>query len=78
MRTIEGIKALHEQANKIVSVHSMKIVGAHHEENLPAKIPYIMMWQYWLGNNKPKKAFRLILNTFKKLLQNLKKIFIFY
>jgi len=39
----------------------------------PAKIPYITMWQYWLGNTKPKKAFRLILNTFKKLLQNLKK-----
>jgi len=32
------------------------------------------MWQYWLGNTKPKKAFRLILNAFKKLLQNLKKI----
>jgi len=32
-----------------------------------------MMWQYWLGNTKPKKAFRLILNAFKKLLQNFKK-----
>jgi len=40
----------------------------------PAKIPYITIWQYWLGNTKPKKAYRLILNTFKKLLQNLKKI----
>jgi len=39
----------------------------------PAKIPYIMMWQSWLGNTKPKKAFRLILNPFKKLLQNFKK-----
>jgi len=28
------------------------------------------MWQYWLGNTKLKKAFRLILNVFKKLLQN--------
>jgi len=40
----------------------------------PAKIPYIMIWQYWLGNTKPKKAFRLILNALKKLLQNFKKI----
>jgi len=39
----------------------------------PAKIPYITIWQYWLGNTKSKKAFKLILNTFKKLLQNLKK-----
>jgi len=39
----------------------------------PAKIPYITMWQHWLGNTKPKIAFRLILNAFKKLLQNLKK-----
>jgi len=40
----------------------------------PTKIPYIMIWQHWLGNTKPKKAkkaFRLILNAFKKLLQNL-------
>jgi len=39
----------------------------------PAKIPYIMMWPHWLGNTKPKKAFRLILNDFKKLLQNFKR-----
>jgi len=39
----------------------------------PAKIPHLTMWQYWLGNTKPKKAYRLILNAFKKLLQNLKK-----
>jgi len=39
----------------------------------PAKIPYITIWQYWLGNTKPKKAFRLILNPFKKLLQNFLK-----
>jgi len=37
------------------------------------KIPNITIWQYWLGNTKPKKAFRLILNTFKKFLQNFKK-----
>jgi len=37
-----------------------------------AKIPYITIWQYWLGNTKAKKAFKLILNTFKKLLQNFK------
>jgi len=41
----------------------------------PAKIPYITIWQYWLVNAKPKKAFRLILNAFKKFLQNLKKNF---
>jgi len=35
-------------------------VGAQHEENSPAEIPYITIWQYWLGNTKPKKAFRLI------------------
>jgi len=39
----------------------------------PAEIPYITMWQYWLGHTKPKKAFRLILNAFKKLLQNFKR-----
>jgi len=38
-----------------------------------AKIPYITMWQYWLGNTKPKKAFRLNLNAFKKLLLNFEK-----
>jgi len=45
-----------------------------------AKIPYIMIWQYWLGNTKPKKVFRMILNAFKKLLQNSKNLFngIFY
>jgi len=42
----------------------------------PAKILYITMWQYWLGNIKPKKAFRLILNAFKKLLQNFKNIYL--
>jgi len=35
----------------------------------PAKIPYITIWQYWLGNTKPKKAFRLILDAFKKFLK---------
>jgi len=30
----------------------------------------------WLGNTKPKKAFRLILNAFKKLLENFKKIYL--
>jgi len=42
----------------------------------PAKIPYITIWQHWLGNTKPKKAIGLILNAFKKLLQNLKKIYL--
>jgi len=56
-------------------VGTLKIVGAHHEENPPAKIPYITMWQYWLGNTKPKKAFRLILNAFKATLEFKKKLF---
>ena len=30
------------------------------------------MGQYWLGKTKPKNAFRLTRNAFKKLLQNLK------
>jgi len=35
----------------------------------PAKILCITMWQDWLGNNKPKKAFRLILNVLKIFLK---------
>jgi len=53
-----------------------KIVGGAPQRKFtlkPTKIPYITMWQYWFGNTKPNKAFRLILNAFKKLLQNLKK-----
>jgi len=38
----------------------------------PANFPYITIWQHWLGNTKPKKTLRLILNPFKKLLQNFK------
>jgi len=39
-----------------------------------AKIPYTTMWQHWLVNTKPKKAFRLILNAFKKFYRIKKKI----
>jgi len=42
----------------------------------PAKIPDITIWQDCLGNTKPKKAFGLILNAFKKLLQNFKIIYL--
>jgi len=44
----------------------------------------MMMWQYWLGKTKPKKAFKLILNAFKKVATDFfffkKKLFngIFY
>ena len=31
------------------------------------------MGQYWLAKTKPKQAFRLILNAFKKLPRNLKQ-----
>jgi len=37
----------------------------------PTTIPYMMMWQYWLGKTKPQRSF---LNAFKKLLQNKKKL----
>jgi len=39
----------------------------------PAKIPYTTMWQHWLGNTKPKKAYRLILNTVKSCYKIKKK-----
>jgi len=39
------------------------------------QILYITIWQYWLGNTKPKKAFRLILNAFKKLYRIFKKCY---
>jgi len=36
----------------------------------PAKIPYITMWQYWLGNTKPNKAdpkcFQKVATEFEK------------
>jgi len=38
----------------------------------PTNFSYITIWQHWLGNTKHIKAFRLILNPFKKLLQNFK------
>jgi len=33
----------------------------------PAKIPYIKMWQYWLGNTKPKKSFQIDPKHFQKV-----------
>jgi len=60
--------------SQIRVVHSRDVEdcgGTPRRKSKPAKIPYITMW---LGNTKPKKAFKLILNTFKKLLQNFKKI----
>jgi len=38
----------------------------------PAKIPYIMMWQYWLGNTKSmQKSFQI--DRFQKVATELKK-----
>jgi len=54
-------------------------VGVAHEakspENYP-NFPKTIMGQYWLGKTKPKQAFRLIRNAFKKLLRNYKKFLI--
>jgi len=72
VKYVGSIRIMNHTSGSYV-VRTLKIVGVHHEENSSAKIPYITIWQYWLGNTKPKKAFRLILNAFKKLLQNLKK-----
>jgi len=33
----------------------------------PAKIPYITIWQYWLGNTKPKKSFQIDPKRFQKV-----------
>jgi len=38
--------------------------------NYSTKIPYITMWQHWLGNTKPKKA--------PKPFQKVATEFIFY
>ena len=50
-----------------------------HEIISPNKQPQfllMMMRQYWLGKTKPKQAFRSTQNTFNKLLQNLKIIYL--
>jgi len=31
------------------------------------------MWQSWLGNTKPQKAFKLILNAFQKVATEFRK-----
>ena len=64
-----------------IVVHSRddKELGEAHEvkspENQP-QISQIAMEQYWLGKTKPKKAFRLTRNAFKKVPQNVKLFFI--
>jgi len=39
----------------------------------PAKIPYITMWQYWLGNTKPKKSFQIDPKHFQNVVTKFKK-----
>jgi len=44
-----------------------------------AKIPYITMWQDWLGNTKPPKNFQIDPKCFQKVATGfLKKNGIFY
>jgi len=47
-------------------------LGANHKVNLPKNQLQFseMMMGYWFGKTKPKQAFRLTQNAFKKLLQN--------
>jgi len=33
----------------------------------PANFSYITMWQYWLGNTKPKKSFKIDPKPFQKV-----------
>jgi len=50
-------------------------VGIAHDVKLPEKQPQFsqtMMGQSWSGKTKPKQAFRLTRNGFKKLPQNFK------
>jgi len=45
-------------------------MGANHEVNAPKINQNFPMGQHWLGKTKPKQAFRLTRNAFKKLLRN--------
>ena len=52
-------------------VGTTKGVGMAHEIISPKKqpqFPLTMMRQHWLGKTKPKQAFKLTRNAFKKLL----------
>jgi len=62
-------------------IHSRddKGVGVTHEIKPPKHQPQIsqkMIGQYWLDKTKPKQAFRLTRNSFKKLPQNFKKNYV--
>ena len=48
---------------------------AHETKNQP-QLSQMTMRQYWLSKTKPKQAFRLTRNAFKKLPWNLQKKFI--
>ena len=53
-----------------------KAVGVAHEIKSPKNQPQFSLTttrQYWLGETKPKQAFRSTQNAFNKLLWNLKK-----
>jgi len=52
-------------------------VGVIHKVNSPKNQSYffyMMMKQYWFSKTNPKKAFKLTLNAFQKLLWNCKNI----
>jgi len=55
--------------------HSRRLWGVHHEEN-SSKIPYITIWQHWLGNTKPKKSFQIDPKRFQKVATEFKKYII--
>ena len=58
----------------VVYSRDHKGVGVAHEIS-PKKqpqFPLTTIRQYWLGETKPKQAFRLIRNAFNKFLQNFK------
>ena len=59
-------------------VHSRdEEVGVAHEVKSPENQPQLSQTtQYWLGETKPKQAFRSTRNAFKKLPQNVKKMYL--
>ena len=59
----------------VVYSRNHKGVGMAHKIISPKKQPQFLLTtirQYWLGETKPKQAFRLTRNAFNKLLQNFK------
>jgi len=62
----------------VVRIRDDQEVGMAHKVKLPNNQPQFSqrtMGQYWLGKIKPKQAFRLTRNAFKKFLQNFFQIY---